>query len=49
VLELPDGGRYAVAVFTRAHALYTRGREIDDAIGIAAGLAVGSLRADSDR
>jgi beta-lactamase class A len=45
VVELArGGGRYAVAVFTRAHALYERQREIDDAIGVAAGLAVESLR-----
>ncbi|MBA2475269.1 MAG: serine hydrolase [Actinobacteria bacterium] len=45
VVEFPDGGRYAVAIFTRAHALYERQREIDDAIGTAAGLAVHELRA----
>jgi beta-lactamase class A len=45
VLELPDGGRYAVAVFTRAHALYERQYDIDEAIGVAARLAVDSLRA----
>jgi beta-lactamase class A len=44
VVEFPDGGRYAVAIFTRAHALYARQREIEDAIGVAAGRAVGALR-----
>lgn len=44
VVEFPDGGRYAVAIFTRAHALYARQGDIDDAIGVAAGLAVESLR-----
>lgn len=43
VVELPDGGRYAVAIFTRAHALYERQRDIDDAIGITAGRAVETL------
>lgn len=45
VFELPDGGRYAVAVFARAHRLYERKRDIDDAIGDAARLAVDELRA----
>jgi beta-lactamase class A len=44
VVELEDGRRYAVAAFTRAHALYERQREIDDAIGTAARLAVDALR-----
>jgi len=44
VLEFPDGGRYAVAVFTRAHDLYRRQYDIDDAIARAAGLAVAELR-----
>ena len=47
VAEFPDGGRYAIAVFTKAHELYARQREIDDAIGAAAGIAVGALRASS--
>jgi beta-lactamase class A len=45
VFELADGGRYAVAVFARAHRLYERKRDIDDAIGAAARLAVDDLRA----
>ncbi len=44
VVELPDGCRYALAIFTRAHALYERQRDIDDAIGTAAGRAVEALR-----
>lgn len=44
VVELPDGSRYALAIFTRAHALYERQRDIDDAIGTAAGQAVEALR-----
>lgn len=46
VVEFPDGSRYAIAVFTKAHALYSRQRDIDDAIGVAAGLAVEALRAE---
>jgi beta-lactamase class A len=45
VVEFPDGDRYAIAIFTRAHALYERQLDIDDAIGVAAGLAVATLRA----
>lgn len=45
VAEFPDGGRYALAIFTKAHALYTRRRDIDDAIGFAAEVAVDTLRA----
>lgn len=44
VVDLPDGSRYALAIFTRAHALYERQRDIDDAIGTAAGQAVEALR-----
>jgi beta-lactamase class A len=44
VVAFPDGGRYAVAVFTRAHRLYERGYEIDAAIAQASALAVASLR-----
>ncbi len=44
VVEFPDGGRYAIAVFTRADALYERQRDIDDAIGVAAAAAVDLLR-----
>jgi beta-lactamase class A len=43
VVELPDGGRYAVAVFTRAHDLYERQQEIDDAIGVVARRAVDAI------
>ena len=46
VVELPQGGgRYVVAIFTRAHELYARTHEINDAIGSAAALAVDALRA----
>jgi beta-lactamase class A len=45
VFEFPDGGRYAVSVFTRGHELYTRPLDIDDAIGEAARVAVTELRA----
>lgn len=44
VFEFPDGRRYAVAVFARAHRLYERRRDIDDAIGAAARVAVDELR-----
>ncbi len=44
VVELPAGDRYAVAVFTRAHDLYERQQEIDDAIGVVSRLAVDALR-----
>ena len=44
VVELAAGGRYAIAIFTRAHELYERGRDIDDAIGAAAAVAVDALR-----
>ena len=43
VAVLPGGRRLAIAVFCRAHRLYERGREIDDAIGEAARLAVAAL------
>jgi beta-lactamase class A len=43
VTTLPDGRRLALAVFTRAHRPYERGREIDDAIGEAAALCVAAL------
>ena len=43
VVELPGAGRYAVAVFTRAHALYEREHEINDAIGAAARIAVDAV------
>ena len=44
VVELPDGARYAIAVFTRAHRLYERQLEIDAAIADASSIAVGALR-----
>lgn len=43
VVQLPDGGRYAVAVFTRAHGLYERQQDIDDAIGVVARRAVDAI------
>jgi beta-lactamase class A len=45
VVELPGAGRYAVAVFTRAHELYEREHEINDAIGAAARIAVDAVSA----
>lgn len=45
VAELPGGRRVAIAVFTRAHEPYARGREIDDAIGEAARAALALLPA----
>lgn len=45
VVEYPDGGRYAVAVFTRSHALAAVAPHADAAIGTAARRAVGALRA----
>jgi beta-lactamase class A len=44
VFEFPDGGRYAVSVFTRGHELYTGSLDIDDTIGEAARIAVTELR-----
>jgi beta-lactamase class A len=44
VFEFPDGGRYAVSVFTSGRELYTRPLDIDDAIGEAARVAVTELR-----
>lgn len=45
VAEYPDGGRYAVAVFTRSRSTDPRQPAIDAAIGEAAHLAVDLLRA----
>ncbi|MEU5164194.1 serine hydrolase [Streptomyces sp. NPDC020875] len=45
VVEYPDGGRYAVAVFTRAARAAARQPAADAAIGTAARLAVEALRA----
>ncbi len=44
VFEFPDGGRYAVSVFTRSHELYTRPLDIDDAIGEATRIAITEIR-----
>ncbi|WP_436771395.1 serine hydrolase [Yinghuangia sp. YIM S09857] len=49
VVEYPDGGRYAVAVFTRAHAPLAVAPQADAAIGAAARLAVQHLRATQRR
>lgn len=46
VAEYPDGRRYAVAVFTRAHSLAWMQPAIDAAIGTAAAAAVSHLRAE---
>ncbi|GLF92999.1 serine hydrolase [Streptomyces yaizuensis] len=45
LIEYPDGGRYAVAVFTRAARTAARQPAADAAIGTAARLAVRALRA----
>lgn len=47
VVEFSDGGRYAVAVFTRAHTYEYRLPAIDAAIGTAARMAIDELRARS--
>ncbi len=44
VVEYPDGGRYAVAVFTRSESLATINPGVDRAIWEAAALAVATLR-----
>ncbi|MFJ7200983.1 MULTISPECIES: serine hydrolase [unclassified Streptomyces] len=44
VVEYPDGGRYSVAVFTRAEDTRSRVPERDAFIGLAAVTAVESLR-----
>jgi beta-lactamase class A len=44
VIRMPDGRRYAAAVFTRADRQWDREHEINTAIGAAAALAVGQLR-----
>jgi beta-lactamase class A len=44
VVEYPDGGRYAVAVFTRSLVPVAVQPEADAAIGTAARLAVEALR-----
>ncbi|NES30838.1 serine hydrolase [Micromonospora terminaliae] len=45
VVEYPDGGRYAVAVFARTERLSTRRIDVDLAMGEAARAAVEALRA----
>lgn len=45
VVEYPDGGRYAVAVFARTERLSTRRIDVDLAMGDAARAAVEALRA----
>lgn len=47
VVEYPDGGRYAVACFTRASTLNQKTPAADTVIGHAARLAVDSLRAQA--
>lgn len=49
VVEYPDGGRYAVAVFLRTPDLTGRNRAAGDAIGRAARIAVDHLRAGAGR
>ncbi|MGW0663788.1 serine hydrolase [Streptodolium elevatio] len=49
VVEYPDGGRYAVAVFTHADAPLAVAPQADAAIGAAARLAVQHLRATQRR
>jgi beta-lactamase class A len=44
VVEYPDGGRYAVAVFTRVESLAWRSPDVDRAIGTGGALAVATLR-----
>ncbi|MCU1586735.1 MAG: beta-lactamase [Frankiales bacterium] len=44
VVEYPDGGRYAVACFTRAHSLSFKHAPADAVIGAAARFAVDQLR-----
>jgi beta-lactamase class A len=45
VVELPDGGRYAIAIFTRTSSLTEREPDVDRVIGRAAARAVEALRA----
>lgn len=46
VVEYPDGGRYAVAVFTRSRSLTQKNAAADAVIGRAARLAVDALRGE---
>ncbi|MFC1401042.1 MULTISPECIES: serine hydrolase [Streptacidiphilus] len=46
VIEYPEGGRYAVAVFLRTHSVHQRLPAADTAIGQAARLAIDHLRRD---
>ncbi|MEV5436149.1 serine hydrolase [Streptomyces sp. NPDC052682] len=48
VVRYPDGGCYAIAVFARTHDLAASRPTVDAAIGKAAGIAVGFLRAGRD-
>ena len=48
VVDYPDGGRYAVAVFSRARRLSEKHPEADAAIGKSARIAVDYLRESSD-
>lgn len=48
VVDYPDGGRYAVAVFSRARQLSEKHPEADAAIGKSARIAVDYLRESSD-
>ncbi|MGH3094562.1 MAG: serine hydrolase [Streptosporangiales bacterium] len=48
VVEYPDGGRYAIGVFTRAHSPEPEAPEIDALIGWAAAEAVAHLRGERD-
>ncbi|ETK33658.1 serine hydrolase [Microbispora sp. ATCC PTA-5024] len=45
VVEYPDGGRYAVAVFTRSHGTAQNQPRADAAVGSAARIAIDHLRA----
>ncbi|MFI0351420.1 serine hydrolase [Actinomadura sp. 9N407] len=47
VVEYPDGGRYAVAVFTRSHSTNAVMPEVDAVIGTTARMAVEALRKGS--
>ena len=47
VVEYPDGGRYAVACFTRAHSIAFKHARADAVIGAAARFAVDTLRGEA--
>jgi beta-lactamase class A len=40
VMEPPDGGRFVIAIFTRTHVPFARGRDIEAAIGEGCRLAI---------